>query len=276
MCAVCSNPAFKARGESAKTLTFQSGGRQGERAGSRAISSKLISRRFSARAGTSHPRKQELRDFVPEGLWQADYGEIGTQRVVIRPEERPRNAAQGSGAAFSSTTLALRKRKREAIVNLAFSAGVGRPIPPRLCNACCRKLEQGEALWRADRCGRSSPTWRDENFPEREQPTGEVIDRLPSPRADRSATHATRGGGAYRRPSATRPWCASRTSCARSSTISSTFMASRTSFCVELAREVGKSKREREEMSKGMRKKELLRKKAREDSEREGPHQPVR
>jgi CRISPR-associated endonuclease Csn1 len=85
-------PLFKARGESVKYVKFnleymdEKGGLKGN------IVEADLAKIFGARWAT-YKRKQELRDLLPEALWQADYDEIGTQRrtsarrVVIRPEK---------------------------------------------------------------------------------------------------------------------------------------------------------------------------------------------
>ena len=79
-------PIFKARGEGTKTLHFnlETGDEKGGLKGN--IVEADLGKIFGAR-WEQHPRKDDLRAFVPEALWQADYGEIGTQRVVIRPEK---------------------------------------------------------------------------------------------------------------------------------------------------------------------------------------------
>ena len=112
--------------------------------------------------------------------------------------------------------------------------------------------------------------WRDENFPEREQPTGGTLDRLPSPRADRSATYAQREEAerikTIRNPTVVRVQSELR------KVVNNLIgeYGKPDLIRVELARDVGKSKREREEMANGMRAKERLREKARKDLNEKG------
>lgn len=254
-------PIFKARGESTRTIKFNleasddKGGLKGN------IVEADLAKIFGA-SWDMHPRKQELRDTVPIKLWEADYGEISTQRVVIRPEKdralRRKALAQALMDDFGAS-----KKEVEDIIKLHFPQG-WEPYSSKALQAILPQLEQG-VRFGALIAGPYFEKWRNEHFPQRDQPTGEILDRLPSPRADRNATHAQREE-------------AERISTVRNPTVVRVQNELRKVvnnliglygkpdlIRVELARDVGKSKREREEISKGMRKKEGLRKKARAD-----------
>ncbi len=255
-------PLFKARGESNRSVKFNHETDKDEASG---VKGNVVEAELANIFGSrweAHPHKQALRDFAPDALWQADYGEIGTQRVVIRPEaERAKRRAvlaQSLVERFGANAEQAGK-----IVKLHFPQGWDAYSTAAL-QTLLPKLDEGERL--GSLLTRPEfADWRNEAFPKRDQPTGEWVERLPSPRADRNATEAQRDEaermktirnptvvrvqnelrkvvnnliGAYGRPELIR---------------------------VELAREVGKSKREREEMAKGMRAKEALRKRARVD-----------
>ena len=252
-------PLFKERGENTRSLKFnlEAGDEKGGLKGNlvEADLAKIFGTRWEA-----HPRKQELRDFIPEALWQADYGEINTQRVVIRLE-RDRVSRRKVLAQHLMDDFGASKSEADAIIKLHFPQG-WEPYSTEALRRILPQLEAGERFG-ALIAGPDFAAWRDSNFPNRNQPTGEVIDLLPSPRADRNATHAQREE-------------AERIATVRNPTVVRVQNELRKVvnnlireygkpdlIRVELARDVGKSKREREEISKGMRRKEILRNKAR-------------
>ena len=263
-------PSFKVRDESAKTLRFnlEAGDEKGGLKGN--IVEADLAKIFGA-CWNSHPLKQELRDFVPEGLWQADYGEIGTQRVVIR-REKDRESLRKVLAQRLVDDFGASATQAEAVVNLHFPQG-WEPYSTKALQRLLPQLEQGERFG-ALIAGPDFAKWRDENFPQRDQPTGEVIDRLPSPRGDRKATQAQREEveriASVRNPTVVRVQNEMR------KVVNNLIglYGKPDLIRVELARDVGKSKREREEISKGMRKKEVMRKKARDDLNEKGRTNP--
>jgi CRISPR-associated endonuclease Csn1 len=263
-------PSFKARGESTKTLHFnlEAGDEKGGLKGN--IVEADLAKIFGA-SWNSHPHKHELRNFVPESLWQADYGEIGTQRVVIRREKdrasRRKVLAQRLVDDFGASA-----EQAEAIVKLHFPQG-WEPYSTKALRDLLPQLEQGHRFG-ALIAGPDFAKWRDENFPERDQSTGEVIDRLPSPRGDRNATHAQREE-AVRIASVRNPTVVRVQNEMRKIVNNLIALYDKPDMIrVELARDVGTSKREREEISKGMRKKEGMRKKARDDLNENGRTNP--
>ncbi len=76
-------PLFRTRGEAGaeKSLRFNL-----ELGGEKKLLGNTVEAKLSSIFGESwhdHPSKQAIRDAVHQRLWSADYGEIGTQRVVI-------------------------------------------------------------------------------------------------------------------------------------------------------------------------------------------------
>ena len=110
--------------------------------------------------------------------------------------------------------------------------------------------------------------WRAQNFPNREQPTGEVLDRLPSP-ADKEEQQRI---AALRNPTVVRTQNELR------KVVNNLIglYGKPDLIRIEVAREVGKSKREREEMQAGMRKQERRRREAEADLRSNGIAQPSR
>ena len=254
-------PIFKARGESTKYIKFnlEAGDEKGGLKGNlvEADLAKIFGSRWEA-----HPRKQELRDFIPAKLWETDYGEIGTQRVVIRPEKE-RAVRRKMLAQVLMDDFGITKSEGDALVKLHFPQG-WEPYSTEALERILPKLEQGERFG-ALMTGPDFAKWRDEIFPERDQATGEILDRLPSPRADGEATYEQKEEAAriatVRNPTVVRVQNELRKVVNNLIGV----YGKPDLIRVELTRDVGKSKDEREEISKGMRKKEGLRKRARAD-----------
>lgn len=256
------DPLLKTRGESTRSVKFNHETDKDEGSGIKgnfveADLAKIFGARWAA-----HPHQQALRDFAPNALWQADYGEIGTQRVVIRPEaERAKRRAVLAQSLIEGFGASAQEAGKIAGLHFpqgwdAYSTDALKKLLP--------KLEEGERL--GSLLTRPEfADWRNELFPQRDQPTGEWIERLPSPRADRNATQAQRDEAermkTIRNPTVVRVQNELR------KVVNNLIDAygKPDLIRVELAREVGKSKREREEMAKGMRAKEGLRKRARAD-----------
>ncbi len=254
-------PLFQARGESAKKIKFnlelgdEKGGLKGN------IVEADLAKIFGSR-WESHPRKQELRETIPLRLWDADYGEINTQRVVIRPEKE-RAHRRKILAQVLLEDLEVSQSEADAIVKLHFPQGWD-AYSTQALERVLPLLEEGVRFGRLMTGPEFSP-WRDEMFPEREQATGEILDLLPSPRADRKATYAqceeAKRVATVRNPTVVRVQNELRKVVNNLIRV----YGKPDLIRVELARDVGKSKREREEISKGMRKKEGLRKRAHAD-----------
>ncbi|CAJ0879400.1 CRISPR-associated endonuclease Cas9 [freshwater sediment metagenome] len=257
-------PIFKARGESAKGLKFnleygdEKGGLKGNLV--EASLSKIIGAGWD-----SYAQKAELRDFLPSALWEADYGDVGDQRVVIRLESerasRRKVLSQRLIADFG-----LSNEQAEEFIKLDFPQG-WEPFSTKALEIFLPQLEQGARFGTLT----SSPdyeAWRDRNFPERDRPTGEVFDKLPSPKDRDEARRIAQ----LRNPTVVRVQNELRK--VVNNLIS--LYGKPDLIRIELAREVGKSKREREEMSAAMRQQERRRSEARNELIQNGRTDPSR
>jgi len=225
----------------------------------------------------AHPHKQAIRDAVHERLWSADYGEVGSQRVVIRSSsdrrKRRAEAAQSFVNDFGATqeqAAKLRELKlptgwepfsTEALKKILVELLRGEPFGA-LVNAANDSKEM------RTRAGVTYGEWRDENFPDREQATGEILDSLPSPAVkeeqDRIKT--------LRNPTVVRTQNELRKVVNNLIRV----YGKPDLIRIELARDVGKSKREREDDLKRIRKNERERKKALAELQSKGIADPSR
>lgn len=254
-------PLYKARGESGgeKRLKFnlQEGGEPGL-PGNR-VEAALV--KIFGPDWPDHPRKQAIRDTVPAKLWDADYGELGRGdhvRVVIRSAKergvRRERAAQDFMREFGAT-----ERQARELAALQLSSG-WEPFSAEALEAMLTLLEQGErfgALLNAP----DWEVWRNETFPDHERPTGEVLDRLPSPtKKNKDELERIRR---LRNPTVARAQNELR------KVVNNLIdMFGKPDLVrVELTRDVGLSKREREEKSLGIRRRESRRKAAHKDLE---------
>ncbi|MCI0598238.1 MAG: type II CRISPR RNA-guided endonuclease Cas9 [Beijerinckiaceae bacterium] len=267
-------PLFKARGESAKYVRFnleygdEKGGLKGNVV--EADLAKIFGSNWAA-----HPHKEALRTFVPGALWQADYGEIGTQRVVIRQKKERDARRQGLIDRFVND-FAVSREEAEAIAKLNFPQG-WEPYSIKALEIFLPELEKGVRFGALlNSLEPEHEAWRNANFPNREQPTGEILDKLPSPRADKHANPDQREEA--RRIAGLRNPTVVRVQNELRKVVNNLIRlyGKPDLIRVELARQVGKSKREREEMTAAMRKQERRRADARKDLESNGVANPSR
>lgn len=258
-------PLFKKRGEpgAQKRLKFNL-----ELGGDTKLPGNLVEAKLVGIFGDSwarHPHKQALRDAVHERLWNADYGEVGSQRVVIlSPAER---ATQRAAAVQSFIDdFGVSPDQAAALRELSFPSG-WEPYSTQALRAFLPHLEAG-VRFGALVNGPDWEDWRNATFPNRLRPTGEVLDHLPSP-ADREEQERL---AKVRNPTVVRVQNELRK--VVNNLISLYGKPDR--IRIELAREVGKSKREREEMQAGIQKRERLRKRAAEALQANGIAQPSR
>ena len=132
------------------------------------------------------PTKRRTARFRPRG---ALAGGLRRDRHAARRHtagEGARVAARGPGRAADRGFRRL-ARSRPRRSSSCISRRAGSPSRPRRWKSSCpnSKRASGSARWSTGRNSRRGAT---RNFPDREQPTGEILDRLPSPRADRHAT----------------------------------------------------------------------------------------
>jgi len=209
-------------------------------------------------AWNQHPRKDELRGAIHERLWNADYRERG-ERVEIVPDglrEEARKAAMES----LQRDFSLDDDHVKQLVKLKLAPG----WEPYSTEALLKILP---LLQRGERFGAivNSPDfeqWREQTFPNRDRPTGEVMNLLPSPsdKIEQSRLNNLRNPTVIRIQNEL-----------RKVTNNLIRMYGKPDLIrVELAREVGLSKRKREEMQSGMKRKEARRDKAKTELDKCG------
>lgn len=205
-----------------------------------------------------HPHKQEVRDAVHARIWQADYGEIG-QRVVIRPATERKKNRETAAQSFIKD-FGVSEDRATQLAELKLAPG-WEPYSVEALQAFLPHLEAGvrfgTLLNSPDR-----EDWRNATFPNREQPTGEILDRLPSP-VDRKEADRQRN---LRNPTVVRVHNELRK-------VVNNLMSryGRPDIIrVELAREVGLPKSKRDEIALGNRRRERQRKAARDALEENG------
>ena len=258
-------PLYKARGEAGaeKRLKFnlELGGEK-----------KLIGNPLEARlakifgaAWQDHPHKQAIRDAVHDRVWSADYGEVGTQRVVILPSaERAKNRAAVARSFVEDFGMSTEHAAKLADMQLPTG---WEPYSTEALRAMLPRLEAGirfGALVNGPDC----EDWRNETFPEMNQPTGKRLERLPSPANEEEAKYIAR----LRNPTVVR----TRNELRKVVNNLIDVFGRPGLIRVELARDVGKSKREREEIQKGISRQERRRNAAKKDLQEKGIAQPSR
>lgn len=257
-------PIFKMRGESAKGIRFNL--EYGDERGG--LKGNMVEAELAKVFGSlwfDHPSKEKLRQFLPKALWEADYEELGTQRVVIRPE--PERAQRKKVlASVLVQDFGVSQEKAAALVKLSFPQG-WEPFSTNALEAFLPELENGERFG-ALLHGPDYEAWRDRHFPDRERPTGEMLDKLPSPKNREEARRIAR----VRNPTVVRVQNELRKVINNLISV----YGKPDLIRLELARDVGKSKREREEMALAMRKQERRRNDARKDLESKGIDAPSR
>ena len=258
-------PLYKARGEAGaeKRLKFnlELGGEK-----------KLIGNPLEARlakifgaAWQDHPHKQTIRDAVHARVWCADYGEVGTQRVVILPSaERAKNREAVARSFVEDFGMSTEQAAKLADVQLPTG---WEPYSTEALRAMLPRLEAG-IRFGALVNGPDWENWRNETFPEMNQPTGKRLDRLPSPANEEEAKYIAK----LRNPTVVR----TRNELRKVVNNLLDMFGRPDLIRVELTRDVGKSKREREEIQSGIRRQEHRRNAAKKDLEEKGIAQPSR
>ena len=210
----------------------------------------------------THPRKQEIRDAVHDRLWHADYGEVGTrrtengkndaQRVVILPaKERKRRRAKAARGFVDD--FGVTEEQAEKLKALKLPTG-WEPYSVKALKAFLPHLEDGVRFGELVN-GPEWGNWREETFPGMETPTGEIRDRLPSPADPEERARIAK----LRNPTVAR----TRNELRKVVNNLIDKFGKPDLIRLELTREVGMSKRQREEKSAGMRRQEGRRNKAR-------------
>ena len=255
-------PIIKARGESEKALKFNL-----ERGGDKILPGNPIEAKLAAIFGdgwANHPQKQEIRTAVDERLRGADYDEIGTQRIIVLRENERKARKKIAAATFTRDFNATDEQVAE-LETMTFPTG-WEAYSTEAIRLLLPELENGTKL--GDLLSKPEwHHWRDTHFPTREQPTGEILDRLPSPR-DKGEAQRLRG---IRNPTVIRVLNELRK-------VTNNLIGAYGKpdlIRVELARDVGLSKTEHEEKTKAMRDRESERKKAEADLKANGISEPA-
>lgn len=216
-------------------------------------------------AWPSHPHKQGIRDALHARLWAADYDTIGEQRVVIRPL-RERNRLRREAAESIVRDFDLTETATDDLAAMSFPSG-WEPFSVAALERFLPELEAG-ARFGALIASPEFEAWRDTVFPERERPTGEIQDRLPSP-ASREESERLRS---IRNPTVVR--CQNELRKVVNNLID--VYGKPDLIRIELTRDVGRSKRDREEFQKAIRQREAERKAAEKELIANGIARPSR
>jgi len=201
----------------------------------------------------------------PHRIWQSDYEQVGDHRVVILPKAE-RTTRRAEVVRNFVTEFGLSSAQLTKIETLKLPSG-WEPYSVEALQAMLPHLEDGVRFGELVN-GPDRETWRVETFPDREQPTGEVFDRLPSP-ADREERERI---ASLRNPPAAR----TRNELRKVVNNLIDLYGKPGRIHVEVARDVGNSKRQREEKASGIRRQELRRTAAREALQQNGIAEPSR
>ena len=258
-------PVFRARGESGEERALKFNLEEG---GEKKLLGNPVEAKLADIFGgdwMDHPRKQEIRGSLPRRTWQADYEQVGDQRVVILPKAE-RAARRAELVQDFVSEFGLSDDQASKIEAMKLPSG-WEPYSTEALQAMLPHLEDGVRFGELV----MSPDWEDwraETFPGREQPTGGVFDRLPSP-----AEHEERDYiASLRNPTVVR----TRNELRKVVNNLIDLYGKPDLIHVEVARDVGNSKRQREERASGIRRQERRRKAAREALQQNGIVEPAR
>lgn len=203
---------------------------------------------------TKHTQKAAIRESIHQNLWPTDYSEIGDQRVIILPENQRKLNRKRVSLRFIQE-FGITNNEADALSRITLPTGW-----EKYSVAAIREfmphLEAGVRLGDLT----NSPAWeewRDQVFPSRNEPTGELLDRLPSP-ANRDENSLIR---AIRNPTVVR----TRNELRKVVNNLIEIHGKPDLIRVEIARDVGMSKRDREQYKAHIR----LREKARADAKKD-------
>jgi CRISPR-associated endonuclease Csn1 len=124
-----------------------------------------------------HPDKEKLRATVHRRLYDCDYVRIGNSRVEIRKSE---DSVELRGKLAEQLQSEFRVSAEQAANLCALELPTGwRRLSAKAITIMRPKLEEGIGVGQL----LMSPeyeTWRQQNFPDRSGPTGEIVERLPA------------------------------------------------------------------------------------------------
>ncbi len=268
-------PVFEARGEKGgeKKLKFNL-----ELGGDKGLPGNLVEKKLSEIFGEeweAHPHKQRLRDAAPARIWAADYQEIGSQRInsqrVAIRSETERRALRAEAAASFTRDFGVSRSQAKALSELTFPSG-WEPYSAKALGVFLPRLMEGVrfgALTNAP----AWEEWRRENFPRRMGPTGEVLTLLPSPSRKTEASQAEQKRlSSLRNPTVIRVQNELRKIV--NNLIRTPEIGRPDLIRIELARDVGASQKQRQEIQDSQRKQERRRADATKDLKSNGVAEP--
>lgn len=240
-----------------------------QRGGEKGLIGNRLENRLAAALGARWESEPELRDRlrreIHERLYRADYGQVGGRIVILREAERRMRRAEERERLKSD--FALTAEQADTLAGLTFAPG-WEPFSTEALWAFLPRLQDG-AVFGALLNGPDEEGWRDTTFPHRPRPTGAWVERLPTPGNSREEIERQKS---VRNPTVLRVQNELRK--VVNNLISVYGQPDR--IRVEVAREVGKSARERAEELKRNREREKERKNAADDLRRQGIAEPNR
>jgi len=195
--------------------------------------------------------RERMRREIHARLYAADYGQIGG-RIVIR-REAERRLERTTERERLKADFKLTDEQADEISKLSIAPG-WEPFSEAALWQFLPRLQEG-AVFGTLLAGPEEENWRAKTFPNRVQPTGAWVDRLPSPGNSRDEVDRQKS---VRNPTVLRVQNELRK--VVNNLIAVYGRPDR--IRVEVAREVGKSAREREEEKTRNRKREIVRKEA--------------
>jgi len=214
-----------------------------------------------------HRHQQAIRDALHEHLWNADYEWLGRERVVIRPEKE-REKRREQVARYFMETFDVSHEQAEQVKALTLPTG-WEPYSTEALRRILPRLEEGKQFGQIiNGHDTESVRWRKETFPNHQENTGHGCGRLPSPKNEQECKHIA----SLRNPTVAR----TRNELRKVVNNLIDMFGKPDQIRVELARDVGLSKREREEMQTGMNRQEKRRNAARKDLKEKGISEPSR
>lgn len=219
-----------------------------------------------------HPYRQAIRDAIHHRLWSADYGTVGAQRVVILPATE-RHSRRAKAAQSLIDDFGVSEAQAEALAGIPLPTG-WEPFSTKALEAILPELESGERFGTL-MMSPERAQWREATFPNRDAPTGELLNRLPSP-ARKKLPNGKWDTTEEDRIKAIRNPTVARTQNELRKVVNNLIDAfgKPDLIRVELARDVGLSKREREEKRAGIARNNRRRAEAKKDLESKSIPEP--
>lgn len=240
-----------------------------ERGGEKGLVGNRLENRLAAIMGERWNADPDLRDRmrreIHARLYACDYGQIGRRIVILR--EAKRRAERAAERDRLKADFALTDEQADCLANLTFASG-WEPFSEDALWQFLPRLQAG-AIFGSLLASHEEEGWRTTTFPNRVQPTGSWVDRLPTPGKSRDEVERQKS---IRNPTVLRVQNELRK--VVNNLIAVHGRPDR--IRVEVAREVGKSARERSEDLKRNRDREKERKKAAEELQKGGIAQPTR